>query len=107
MKKDKVKTKIQGKTAGNNAARGQVVKLKAPKGKTSLVARLPSPAKWWSTITQFVSEAWQELNKVTWPGRKETLGTTAVVLFLVLVISSFLGLVDMGLSAIVKRIMKG
>jgi preprotein translocase subunit SecE len=107
MKKDKVKTKTQGKALGNNSTRGQVVKLKSPKSKTSLLAKLPSPVKWWSTITQFVSEAWQELNKVTWPGRKETLGTTAVVLFLVLVISSFLGLVDMGLSAIIKRIMKG
>jgi preprotein translocase subunit SecE len=101
MKKEKVKTKNQGKGTG------QMVRLKAPKGKTSLVAKLPPVAQWWRQITQFVSEAWQELNKVTWPGRKETLGTTAVVLVLVIVISSFLGLVDMGLSAIVNRIMKG
>jgi preprotein translocase subunit SecE len=73
---------------------------------TSWTARLPAVTQWWGTITRFVAEAWQELKKVTWPGRKETVGTTMVVLFLVFVIASFLGLVDMGLSALVKKVMR-
>jgi len=106
MKKDKAKTKGQGKETGANAGQGKVVKLKAGKAKTSWTAKLPSVTTWWGKTIQFVREAWQELKKVTWPGRKETLGTTAVVLFLVIVISVFLGLVDMGLSALVKKIVR-
>ena len=108
MKKEKVKTKgqgNQGKVMAANPGRGQVVKLKSGKSKTSWLAKLPSPAQWYRTVVTFVAEAWQELKKVTWPGRKETLGTTMVVLFLVFVISSYLGLVDIGLSALLKRIM--
>ncbi len=105
MKKEKVKAKGQAKTMGANAGRGQVVKLKSAKGKSSLVAKLPSVTQRWRTVATFVAEAWQELKKVTWPGRKETLGTTMVVVFLVVIISGYLGLVDIGLSALLKRIM--
>ncbi len=106
MKKQKVKPKGQGKETRANTGRGQVVKLKSAKARTSWTAKLPSVTLWWRQVIQFVAEAWQELKKVTWPGRKETLGTTAVVIFLVIIISSFLGLVDMGLSALVKKIIR-
>jgi preprotein translocase subunit SecE len=107
MKKDKVKTKSQGKGSGSNAGRGQVVRLKSAKAKPPLSAKLPPVTQWWHTAVAFVSEAWQELKKVTWPNRKETVGTTIVVIILVILISGYLGLVDMGLSALVKRIMRG
>jgi preprotein translocase subunit SecE len=106
MKKQKGKPKSQGKDTGANTSRGQVVKLKSAKAKTSGVAKLPSVTSWWRRATQFVAEAWQELKKVTWPGRRETLGTTLVVLILVFIIAAFLGVVDMGLSALVKRVMR-
>ncbi len=105
MKKEKVKAKGQSKVMAANAGRGQVVKLKSGKAKSSLSVKLPSVTQWWHTMITFVSEAWQELKKVTWPGRKETLGTTMVVIFLVIVISSYLGLVDIGLSSLLKHIM--
>ncbi len=105
MKKDKVKGKSQGKAAAANAGRGQVVKLKSGKAKP-LSARLPV-VKWWNTVVSFVAESWQELKKVTWPGRRETVGTTIVVIILVFFISAYLGLVDIGLSAVLKRFMKG
>jgi preprotein translocase subunit SecE len=105
MKKDKVKTKGQGKEQGNTG-RGQVVRLKSAKAKSSLSAKMPV-AHWWNTAVTFVAEAWQELKKVTWPGRRETLSTTIVVIILVILISGYLGLVDMGLSALLKRVMRG
>ena len=106
MKKEKVKAKGQAKMMGANAGRGgQVVKLKSAKGKASWTAKLPSVTQWWHTVATFVAESWQELKKVTWPGRKETLGTTMVVLFLVVIISGYLGLVDIGLSSLLKRFM--
>ncbi len=106
MKKQKVKPKGQGKNTGANTSRGQVVKLKSAKSKPAAGSKLPSVTGWWHTATQFVAEAWQELKKTTWPNRRETLGTTLVVLILVVVIAAYLGLVDMGLSTLVKKVMR-
>jgi preprotein translocase subunit SecE len=106
MKKDKVKTKGQGKESGS-IGRGQVVKLKSAKTKPSWTTRSFPVTHWWHTAVAFVSEAWQELRKVTWPGRKETMGMTIVVIVLVIIISSYLGLVDMGLSALLNKVMRG
>jgi len=106
MKKQKTKPKSQGKETGANTSRGQVVKLKSAKARPVKGAKVPSVTNWWRTATQFVAEAWQELKKVTWPGRRETLGTTLVVIILVIIIAAFLGVVDMGLSALVKRVMR-
>ncbi len=52
MKKDKVKAKSQGKAVAANAARGQVVRLKAGKSKP-LSARLPV-TKWWNAAISYV-----------------------------------------------------
>ena len=55
--------------------------------------------------TQFLREVKIELKKVTWPSRKETIASTAVVIILVVIISSFLGLVDMGLSSLIRLVL--
>ncbi|HDS16362.1 MAG TPA: preprotein translocase subunit SecE [Proteobacteria bacterium] len=47
------------------------------------------------------------MKKVTWPGRKATLGLTWVVLLTVFVISLYLGLVDLGLAKLIKFILAG
>ena len=54
---------------------------------------------------QFLREVRVELKKVTWPSRKQTLGSTAVVLILVLIISLFLGVVDIGLSSLIAVVL--
>lgn len=46
-----------------------------------------------------------ELKKVTWPTRKETLNTGVAVLILVVIMSIFLGLVDLGLARLVEFIL--
>ncbi len=51
---------------------------------------------------QFLREVKVELKKVTWPTRKQTIGSTAVVIILVMIISFFLGIVDIGLSGLVR-----
>jgi preprotein translocase subunit SecE len=56
--------------------------------------------------TRFLREVKIELKKVTWPSRKETLASTAVVILLVVIISSFLGLVDMGLSTLIRFVLR-
>jgi len=59
----------------------------------------------WEKGIQFLREVRIELKKVTWPSRTQTIGSTAVVLILVIIISFFLGLVDMGLSGLVRLIL--
>lgn len=54
---------------------------------------------------QFLREVRIELLKVNWPSRKETVASTAVVLILVLLISAYLGLVDAGLSRLMRVIL--
>ena len=56
--------------------------------------------------TEFLREVKIELKKVTWPSRKETVASTAVVIILVIIISSFLGLVDMGLSSLIRFVLR-
>jgi len=53
---------------------------------------------------QFLREVKVELKKVTWPSRKQTLGSTLVVIILVMIISLFLGVVDVGLSGIIRAV---
>jgi len=55
---------------------------------------------------QFLREVKVELKKVAWPSRKQTIGSTAVVLILVFIIAAFLGIVDMGLSGLVRLVLQ-
>jgi preprotein translocase subunit SecE len=55
---------------------------------------------------QFLREVKVELNKVTWPTRKQTIGSTLVVIILVIIISFFLGIVDIGLSSLIGVVLK-
>ena len=55
---------------------------------------------------QFLREVKVELKKVVWPSRKQTIGSTIVVLILTMIISVFLGLVDMGLSGLIRVVLK-
>lgn len=55
---------------------------------------------------QFLREVKIELKKVTWPSRKQTIGSTAVVLILVMIISLFLGMIDFGLSSLIRVILQ-
>ncbi|MGQ9646159.1 MAG: preprotein translocase subunit SecE [Thermodesulfobacteriota bacterium] len=55
---------------------------------------------------QFLREVKTELKKVTWPTRKDTVAATAVVLVAVFIIALFLGVVDSGLSALIRELLK-
>jgi len=55
---------------------------------------------------QFLREVKVELKKVTWPSRKQTIGSTAVVIVLVMIISLFLGVVDFGISSLIRVVLQ-
>jgi preprotein translocase subunit SecE len=56
-------------------------------------------------LSQYLKDSKGEMKKVTWPSRKATIGLTWVVLVVVLIISLYLGVVDLGLSKLVKFIL--
>jgi preprotein translocase subunit SecE len=56
-------------------------------------------------ILQFLQEVQLELKKVVWPTRKDTLASTSVVLIIVIIIAFFLGLIDLGLTRIIRVIL--
>lgn len=74
------------------------------------VAARPAPTKikdnFITKSLQFLREVKMELRKVTWPSRKQTIGSTVVVLVLVTIIAFFLGAVDIGLSSLVKLVLQ-
>ena len=53
----------------------------------------------------FFREVKVELKKVTWPTRKQTTGTTIVVIIFVFVVAAFLGIFDYGLSKLVQVVL--
>lgn len=62
--------------------------------------------KYLTLATTFLAEVKAEVKKVSWPSRKETSGGTVVVLIAVLIIASFLGVVDISLSKMVKLLIQ-
>jgi preprotein translocase subunit SecE len=56
-------------------------------------------------IVQFLQEVQLELKKVVWPTRKDTLASTSVVLIIVIIIAFFLGMIDLGLTRIIRVIL--
>ena len=75
--------------------------------KTAQAAVENGPAKpnVFRRITQYVEAARAELRKVTWPTLKETRKATLAVLGFVAVMAIVLGLIDLGLSSLVKVIL--
>jgi preprotein translocase subunit SecE len=63
------------------------------------VAWLSAPGK---AFFAFAQEAWQEAGRVSWPTRKETIQTTAIVFGFVVIMALFLFAVDSTLAWIVK-----
>jgi len=55
-------------------------------------------------ILTFVREARAELKKVTWPGKKQVWYSTIVVIAFTLLVSAYLGIVDMVLTGVFSRI---
>jgi len=55
-------------------------------------------------INGFLIEVRGEFKKVTWPNRQQTIKQTGVVLMISLITAVFLGVIDYGLSEVVKQV---
>lgn len=53
-------------------------------------------------LQQYLREVVYELKRVVWPSRRQTVGTTAVVLVVVIAFGIYLGLVDAILTRLVR-----
>ena len=53
----------------------------------------------------FVSEVQGEFNKITWPPQPEMVNGTIAVLVIVAVMATFLGIVDFGLSRVMRMVL--
>jgi preprotein translocase subunit SecE len=108
-----------GSAAGDGAA-AEPGQIAAEKEKEARRRSAPAPVRrpvaerqppgrirqWIDRSVQFLREVKVELKKVAWPSRKQTIGSTVVVIVLVLVISLFLGVVDVGLSSLIRVVLQ-
>lgn len=53
----------------------------------------------------FVKEARQELGRVNWPSRRETVRLTVIVIVMSLALAAFLGFIDYLLTSAIKTIL--
>jgi preprotein translocase subunit SecE len=117
-KKPATKKKKKNQATGSADNEQQPVAKAKQSPKPALMTRITAPATTKAGMAknrtpgvvqksiQFLREVKVELKKVTWPTRKQTLGSTAVVIVLVMIISLFLGMVDIGLSSLVSKVLQ-
>ncbi len=58
----------------------------------------------WTSVSEFLSDVKGELKKVSYPTRKETVGSTTVVIIFCLIMSLYLSVVDQFLVWLVSRV---
>ena len=58
----------------------------------------------WANITEFLTDVRSELKKISYPTRGETIGSTTVVIVLVVIVSVFLALTDLLLVRLMGKI---
>ena len=57
-------------------------------------------------VRVFIREVRAEMQKVTWSTRDELIGSTAVVLMMMLILSSFIGAADLLFSSVLRFILR-
>ena len=94
---------VKKAAAGETSAWGLKKKPALPaKKQTAAASPVARKDNVFGKAAQFLREVKVELKKVTWPSRKQTIGSTVVVIALVMIISIFLGTVDLGLSSLIR-----
>ena len=106
---EKKKKKAELQKGTGDAASVSGVKAAAPaptpKAKPEKVNVDPGSGNVFTRAAEFFREVKVELKKVTWPTRKQTTGTTIVVILFVFVVAVFLGIFDYSLSKLVQVVL--
>jgi len=53
-------------------------------------------------VVKYFIDSYQELRKVTWPTRKQLIRDTAIVIISAVVVTAFVGVIDLGLSKLIE-----
>lgn len=93
---ERVPVKRKTKNGSGDGKEAAVSKKKTPR-KTG-----PSEPSLWTRFQMYLREVVYELRKVVWPSRKETIGSTSVVVVIVILVGIYLGIVDFILARFVR-----
>ncbi|HAV20547.1 MAG: preprotein translocase subunit SecE [Bacillota bacterium] len=63
-------------------------------------------AEWFGRMGKFFREVRAELRKVTWPGRKELVTSALVVIFVVIISTTYIGLIDYAFSRVLQVLIR-
>ena len=97
------KTRPKKRGVVNKAGNKKEVRLKAS---TDVLKSVKTPSLGWvDRARQFLREVKVELKKVTWPGKRELIGSTIVVIVFVFIVAAYLGLVDFVYTAIIGKLL--
>ena len=65
-----------------------------------------NPVEWFQSAKQYLEEVVVEYQKISWPPQKEAVAGTVGVVVVVSVITVALGVVDLGLAEIMKKVLE-
>jgi len=113
LQKKKPQGEKRKRVAGSNGDAGSAVRsTTAGKSVQALSATTveksvgsPRASNFIARASEFFREVKVELKKVVWPTRKQTTGTTVVVIIFVFVVAVFLGVFDYSLSKLVQVVL--
>jgi preprotein translocase subunit SecE len=108
VEKKKKKEAKKSVTADENISsvrQTAVSSLPKSKPEVQAVASKDKKDNFVGNATEFLREVKVELKKVTWPTRKQTTGTTIVVIIFVIILAVFLGIFDYSLSRLVQVVL--
>lgn len=89
---------VKSTVAGKPVQSSSVPKTEKPVGQ-------PGGGSFFIKAAEFFREVKVELKKVVWPTRKQTTGTTVVVIIFVFIVAVFLGVFDYSLSKLVQVVL--
>lgn len=64
-----------------------------------------NPINWAKDLRQYFSEVVGEYRKISWPAQNEALAGSISVIVVVAVVTTVLGLIDLGLSRIMQMVL--
>jgi len=88
------------------ASKNKMSPSKATQGKNADVAKDDKMSFSPASIKEFIHEVQVEFKKVVWPNKKVTFGLTGFVLILVVLVSIYLGSVDLLLGKLVTLVLR-
>jgi preprotein translocase subunit SecE len=96
----------QARADGAVPDRGRPRQQQAVAAVTEPAGAETAPRRRFSLFT-FIGECWAELKKVDWPGQKQVMTGTVVVLIACTIVGTYLWGVDLALKPFVERVLLG